>query len=73
MTTMTPSQTAMNPAVAALILREPDVLNLVGFGRSTLWTEVRAGRFPRPVRLAARAVGWRRADVEAWADSRPTT
>jgi len=29
------------------------------------------GEFPAPVKLGARAVGWRRSDIEAWLESRP--
>ena len=51
------------------ILRTKDVLDVVGFARSTLWRRVNSGDFPRPVKLGgagSRAVGWRRGDVERW-------
>ena len=58
----------------AAILRTRDVLPLVGVARTTLWSYVRDGFFPRPLRLGgpkSRAVGWRRADVERWLSERP--
>ena len=46
-----------------------DVLNVVGFARTTLWRRVKSGDFPQPVRLGgagSRAVGWRSGEVERW-------
>ena len=53
------------------ILRTPEVLEATGLGRTTIWRMVKRGDFPAPVRLSVRAVGWRRADVERWIESRP--
>jgi prophage regulatory protein len=33
---------------------------------------MREGRFPKPVRIGPRAVGWRESDIQAWMDSLPT-
>ena len=52
------------------ILRKPAVLALVGMKNTWLHEAVKRGDFPSPFRLGVRAVGWRRADVEAWLDSR---
>lgn len=41
------------------IVREPDVLRLFPVSRSTWWAGVKTGRYPKPVKLGARAVGWR--------------
>ena len=57
--------------VAPAILRTGDVLAMLRVGRTTLWEMVRDGRFPQPLRLGARAVGWRAETVTAWIDSRP--
>ena len=48
------------------ILRLPAVLDLTGLSRVTIWRYVKAGSFPTPLRLGARAVGWRQSDVHAW-------
>jgi prophage regulatory protein len=55
-----------------LFLRLPAVLRLTGLGRSTIYRMVSEKRFPCPVRLARRAIAWRRADLEQWSESRPT-
>lgn len=48
------------------ILRRPEVEAITGLARSTIYDRVRNGRFPSPVILGARSVGWRQSDVEAW-------
>ena len=56
----------------AQILRMRDVVRLTAISRSRIY--VAMGReddpFPRPIRLGPNSVGWRKAEVEAWLDSR---
>ena len=53
------------------LLRRSEVEARVGLSRSSLYRAMSDGRFPRPVRLAARAVGWREIDIEDWIAHRP--
>lgn len=53
------------------ILRRSEVERVVGLKRSAIYEMISRGIFPRPVRIGARAVGWRRRDIRAWLDSRP--
>jgi prophage regulatory protein len=50
------------------ILREKEVIEVVGLSRTSIWRKERLGAFPRRVKLGAggRAIGWLRSDVEAW-------
>lgn len=48
------------------ILRLPNVLDRTGLSRSIVYLRVTEGRFPRPVSLGARAVGWIETEVEEW-------
>lgn len=52
------------------IWRLPRVLAATGMGRTWTYNAVARREFPAPVKLGARAVGWRRSDVEAWLESR---
>lgn len=52
------------------IWRKPRVLEAIGMKNTWLHEAVKSGDFPAPIRLGARAVGWRRSDVEAWLASR---
>jgi prophage regulatory protein len=48
------------------ILRLPIVLDRTGLSRSTVYLRVSEGKFPRPVSLGAKAVGWIETEVEEW-------
>lgn len=52
------------------ILRRPEVEYRTGMSRSSLYSWMAAGDFPRPLRLGARAVGWPESDIDAWMASR---
>lgn len=54
------------------LLRRPIVEAMCGIGTSCLYKLMRDGDFPRPLRIAPGAVRWRRSEVQAWIDSRPT-
>ena len=56
------------------ILRIPEVVEITGLSRTTIWRRVKSGDFPVPVRLgslATRSVGWRESQINDWLDSRP--
>lgn len=48
------------------LLRLRDVVAMTGLPRSSIYAEMSAGRFPRPMKVLARAVAWRSDEVEAW-------
>ena len=48
------------------ILRLPAVKTRTGLSRSTIYLRVAEGKFPKPISLGARSVGWVDADVDAW-------
>jgi prophage regulatory protein len=52
------------------IFRRPDVEQLVGLSRSTIYAMMAEGSFPKPLRLGKRAVGWRERDLQRWLASR---
>jgi len=47
------------------ILRVRAVLACLSISRATLYRGIRAGHFPAPVRVGARAVGWRSSDIQS--------
>jgi prophage regulatory protein len=47
-------------------MREKEVLEITSFSRTTLWREIKRGRFPKSVVLSAGRVGWRESAIEAW-------
>ena len=60
----------MTQSPARRLLRLPDVKHQVGLGRSAIYQKIKAGEFPKPYPLGARAVGWLSDEVESWIDSR---
>lgn len=46
------------------------VLKITTLSRSTLYEEMAAGRFPRPVTLSARRVAWQPQSVRMWLNDR---
>ncbi len=52
------------------ILRRPDVEAQTGLSRSGIYDLMKAGKFPRPVPLGEKAVGWIEAEIEAWIEAR---
>ena len=52
------------------ILRRPAVEAQVGLSRSTLYDQMRAGKFPRPVPIGLKAVGWLESDISKWLEER---
>jgi prophage regulatory protein len=39
---------------------------MTGKARSTLYAEIKDGRFPAPIKIGKRAVGWTLSSIEAW-------
>jgi prophage regulatory protein len=51
-------------------LSKPDVLERVGVSYVSIWTWMRAGKFPRSVQIGGK-VAWYQHEVEDWIASRP--
>ena len=56
--------------MATTILRLPTVKARTGLSRSTIYLRVVEGRFPAPISLGGRAVGWIEAEVNDWLANR---
>jgi len=48
------------------ILRLPKVKSCTGLSRSTIYLRISEGRFPKPVSLGGRAVGWIESEIDEW-------
>jgi prophage regulatory protein len=53
------------------LLKPRQVLAKTGLSQSALQRLLAAGKFPAPLKLSSRAVGYRSDEVEAWIESRP--
>lgn len=66
----------MAPAPIPQFYRESHLVGVKGktagllpFSSATLWRKVKAGTFPRPVKLGAKVTAWRAAEVQAWMEA----
>ena len=44
-------------------VRLPQVLHVLGIGKTTFWEGIKTGRFPAPVKLGPRTAAWRVKDI----------
>ena len=51
--------------MSQIILRLPAVMSRSGLGRSTIYARIADTRWPKPVRLGPRAIGWPSYEVDA--------
>jgi prophage regulatory protein len=51
------------------ILRLASVIDITGLSRSTIYLRISEGTFPKQVSLGARAIGWRKEDIQEWLDN----
>jgi predicted DNA-binding transcriptional regulator AlpA len=50
-------------------LRLHQVLLIIPVGKSSWWRGVKAGRYPKPVKIAPRTTAWRAEDITALVES----
>ena len=62
----------VTPSKPGKLQRLPTVEERTGFRKSSIYAGVKAGTFPAPVRLSARAVAWREEDIDHWINERTT-
>lgn len=46
--------------------KRPGAMALLPFSAPTLWRKVKAGDFPRPLKLGPRITAWRCGDIRQW-------
>lgn len=57
--------------MAEKFLRMPDVEGATGLGRSTVYRLLKAGKFPKPVKiLGEHTSAWLESEIEAWQKTR---
>lgn len=52
------------------VLRIKEVKERTGLSTSSIYDLIREGRFPRQVKLGARAVGWLEREIDEWIEER---
>ncbi|MDD5580876.1 MAG: AlpA family transcriptional regulator [Methylobacter sp.] len=55
------------------ILRVPAAIKKTGISRSTIYTLLKTGEFPKPIKLSARSIGWLESELTDWIEQRAST
>jgi prophage regulatory protein len=63
----------VTPLKPGKLIRLPIVEERTCLKKSSIYAGGKAGTFPLPVRLSARAVAWRESDIDLWIAERLTT
>ena len=56
--------------MAEIIHRLAGVKSRTGLARSTIYDLIKKGRFPPPIHLGQRSVGWIESELSAWIEER---
>ena len=59
----------MESKSSSLLLRLDELTSEVKLGESTIKQKVKDGNFPKPIKIGARAMAWKRSDIEGWIDT----
>ncbi|MGK2829194.1 helix-turn-helix transcriptional regulator [Ralstonia pseudosolanacearum] len=57
----------MNTAPQRRIIRMPEVVQMVGLGKTAIYGRIKDHTFPAPIKLG-RASGWVESEVQQWVD-----
>lgn len=52
------------------IIRLPQVIELTTYKRSSIYRLMDEGKFPKPIKIGARAVAWLEEDINQWLESK---
>lgn len=53
-----------------VIFKLKTVCDITTLSKATIYREIKQGRFPAPIQLTNRSVGWLETDINAWVLSR---
>ncbi|WYX49676.1 AlpA family transcriptional regulator [Achromobacter xylosoxidans] len=69
-TLLLPAEPSVETPAQPRILRRAEVEARTGFKRAHIYSLIKEGRFPKPVPLGVRAVGWVSTEVDQWINDR---
>jgi len=48
------------------LMRMPDVINMTGLPRSTIYLKMKQNEFPQQVQISSRSVAWIESEIQSW-------
>lgn len=58
------------PNTPTVMLPLPVVMKRVNRSKSTIYADIAKGKFPKPIKLGLRSIGFVEAEIEAWLRAR---
>lgn len=55
------------------LIRMPQVMDMTGMGKSTIYAKIREGEFPRPLKISNRHVAWDAYEITTWIENLQVT
>lgn len=47
-------------------MRMPDVINMTGLPRTTIYLKIKKNEFPQQVQISSRSVAWIESEIQSW-------
>lgn len=58
--------------MSKILIKLPEVKQITSFSKSSIYSMVKAGTFPAPIRIGLRRVAWDKAAIDNWITSCPS-
>ena len=55
---------------ACRLIRLPQIIEITGMKKASIYLWMSENRFPKPIRIGARSVGWVESEISAWIRAR---
>lgn len=62
-------KTGKNAGMKRKVSAKPERVGLLAVSEKTVWTWVKQGKFPKPIKLSDNVTVWRMSEVQAWIDA----
>lgn len=62
-------KTGKNAGMKRKVNAKPERIGLLPVSEKTIWTWVKQGKFPQPIKMSDNVTVWRMSEVQAWIDA----
>ena len=66
-------KTGQNAGMKRKVSAKPERVGLLPVSEKTIWTWVKQGKFPQPIKMSENVTVWRMSEVQAWIDAQAAT
>lgn len=65
-------KTGVNAGTKRKVNAKPERIGLLPVSEKTIWTWVKQGKFPQPIKMSGNVTVWCMSEVQAWIDAQAT-